>query len=364
MTTQIREQPGLAAVKAYVPGKPVEEVQRELGIVDVVKLASNENPLGSSPKALAAIQAALGRVNLYPDGQSYYLRRALAERFGVGIEQVAVGNGADGIIMGVCMAYLDEQSEVIASQTSFPVYDIYTHVMRARLIKTPLKDYGLDLEAMTAAITPRTKLVFVCNPNNPTGTIVTANEVETFMARVPAHVLVIFDEAYYEFVDADDYPETLRYVHEGRANVMVMRTFSKVYGLAGLRLGYALAPAEVLAPMNKVKEPFAVNLLAQAAGLAALEDGDFVRQSVAENRTGRLYLYGEFERLGLFYLRSHTNFVLLRIGTQAGVVAQKLLERGVVVRPCDGYDIPEFLRITVGSAEQNRRLVAALKETL
>jgi len=362
--THVKPQRGLDAIKPYVPGKPIEEVQREYGLKDVIKLASNENPLGTSPKALAALEEALPRLNSYPDGQSYYLRHVIAQHLGVKPEQVTVGNGADGLIMQTCMAYLDESSEAIVSQSSFPVYDIYTHVMRATLIKTPLKNYGLDLEAMAQAISDNTKLVFVCNPNNPTGTMVTADEVEAFMSRVPDHVLVVFDEAYYEFVDAGRFPDTLRYVRDGRQNVMTMRTFSKVYGLAGVRLGCAVAAPQVLAPLNLVKEPFAVNLLAQAAGIAALEDEAFLEASVATNHAGRLFLYGEFERLGLPYIESHTNFVLVKIGPQAGTVAQMLLERGIIVRPCAGYDLPDCLRITVGSQAQNTRLVEALEGVL
>jgi len=337
-------------------------VQREYGLTDVIKLASNENPLGTSPKALAAIENTLCKLNLYPDGQSYYLRQALAEYLGVDMAQVTVGNGADGIIMQTGMAYLDEHSELIVSQSSFPVYDIYTNIMRAKLIKTPLTDdYGLDLEAMADATSPRTKVVIICNPNNPTGTIVTADAVEAFMDRVPDHVLVVFDEAYYELVDSDVYPDTLRYVREGRENVLIMRTFSKVYGLAGIRLGYAIAMPETLAPINRVKEPFAVNLLAQAAGVAALEDQAFLKKTVAANHAGRLYLYAQFERLGLNYVRSHTNFILLELGPRADAVQQHLLEQGIIVRPCGGYDLCDFLRVTVGSQAQNERFIETLE---
>jgi len=364
MTTPIRPQRGLDPIKPYVPGKPIEEVQREYGLQDVIKLASNENPMGPSPKAVAAVKDALHLLNSYPDGQSYYLRRALASRLGVQPEQVTVGNGADGIIMQTCLAYLDDESEVIVSQSSFPVYDIYTHVMRARLIKTPARNYGLDLDAMASAITCKTKIIFVCNPNNPTGTMNTAAEVEALMEKAPDHVLVVFDEAYYEFVDSAEYPETLRYIHEGRKNVLIMRTYSKIYALAGIRLGYAVADPDILAPMHKIKEPFAVNLLAQVAGIAALEDDEYRKATVAANHAGRLFLYREFERLGLFCVRSHANFVLVRVGPQAGRIFQKLLEKGVIVRPCTGYDLPEFLRITVGAPAQNTRLIAALEDVM
>lgn len=362
MPLTVPPQPGVTQLKPYVPGKPVEEVQREYGLSDVIKLASNENPLGPSPRAIAAMQAALSGVNFYPDGASYTLTHALARYHEVTPAQVAVGNGEDGLIQELCLSFLDEESEVIVSRSSFPIYDTYTHIMRARLIKTPLREYGLDLEAMAAAITPRTKLIFVCNPNNPTGTIVTATEVEALLARVPETALVVFDEAYIHFVDSDAYPDTLPYVREGRPNVIVLRTFSKAYGLSGVRVGYGLGAPEVITLLNTVKEPFAVNALAQAAAVAALEDTDFVQQTLALTRAGRDYLYREFDRLGLRYLRSHTNFVLVEFGPQAPQVIQRLLERGVIVRPCAAYDLPTFARITVGTPEQNARLVKTLAE--
>jgi len=364
MSEHVEHQSGLNALKPYVPGTPIEEVQREYGLEDVIKLASNENPLGPSPKAVDAIQEALPKLNLYPDGQSYYLRQALAEFLDVDMDQLAVGNGADGIIMETCLAYLDQGDEVVVSASSFPVYDIYTHVMRAELVKTPLKGYGLDLEAMADAITERTKLVFVCNPNNPTGTIVTEDEVTAFMARVPDHALVIFDEAYYELVDDEAYPETLSYVRERRPNVMIMRTFSKVFGLAGVRLGYAIGSAEVLAPLRRVKEPFAVNLLAQAAGIAALEDQAFLRKTVETTQRERRFLTEGFAGLGLEVVPSQTNFMLVRFGGGALEVQEGLLRRGVIVRPCTGYDLPEFLRVTVGSRGQNERLLGAVADVV
>jgi histidinol-phosphate aminotransferase len=364
MTIPIKPQRGLDPIKPYVPGKPIEEVQREYGLQDVIKLASNENPMEPPQKTLAALQAALSRLNSYPDGQCYYLREALASRLGVKPEQVAVGNGADGIILQVCMAYLDNGDEVIVSGSSFPVYDIFTHAMRGRLVKTPAKNYGLDLDAMAQAITERTKLIFVCNPNNPTGTMNTAAEVAALMGRVPDRVLVIFDEAYFEFVDAPDYPDTMAYLREGRRNVLIMRTFSKIFALAGIRLGYAIADPDLLAPMMKIKEPFAVNLLAQVAGIAALDDEEYRKASVAANHAGRLFMYREFERLGLHFVRSHANFVLVRVGPQAGLVFQKLLAKGVIVRPCTGYDLPEFVRITVGNSSQNSRMIEALKTVM
>ena len=364
MSEDVKQQPGLDALKPYVPGTPIEEVQREYGLEGVIKLASNENPLGPSPRALEAIRDELKNLNLYPDGQSYRLRHALADHLGLEPDSVTVGSGADGIILQVCMAYLDEGSEVVVSESSFPVYDIYTHVMGARLMKTPLKGYGLDLKAMAGSVTSRTRVVFVCNPNNPTGTIVTEGEVNAFMDSMPDDVLVVFDEAYYELVDSDDFPDTLSYVRQGCRNVLVMRTFSKAYGLAGVRLGYGIGVPDVLGPLNRVKEPFAVNLLAQAAGIGALEDQDFLQRTVELTRVERRYLYGEFQDLGLEYVPSHTNFVLVKIGPRAGEVQTRLKREGIIVRPCGGYNLPHFLRITMGKRAQNRRLISALQAAL
>ncbi len=364
ITIQITPQPGVSRIQVYKPGRPIEEVQKQFGISEVIKLASNENPLGTSPKAVEAIRKAADQVHLYPDGKSAALSEALAQRFKVLPEQVAVGNGADGLIMELCMAYLDEHSEVVVSRSSFPMYDVFSNVMRAQMVKTPLKGYGLDLPAMARAITDRTRLVFVCNPNNPTGTVLPAADVDAFMKDVPEHVIVVFDEAYYEYAAAPDFPDTIEYVRRGAGNVVVLRTFSKAYGLAGLRVGYGFGSAALLAPLRLVKEPFAVNLLAQAAGLAALDDDDFCARSVAVNEEGKAYLYREFERLGLFYVPTSTNFILTQLGPRMLWLVDRLMEHGVIVRPGDAYDLPEFARITVGTVEQNRRLIQALEKLL
>jgi histidinol-phosphate aminotransferase len=364
MTSKVKPQPGLKNLRPYVPGTPIADVQRQFGLTDVIKLASNENPFGSSPIALEAIRQALPRLNQYPDSRSHELRQALAEAFQVDPDQLVIGNGADGVITQVCMAYLDENSDVIVSECSFPNYERYTHILRARLIKVPLQDYRLDLETMADKITGRTKVIFVCNPNNPTGTIVTAKEVGIFMERVPEQVLVVFDEAYYDLVASDEYPDTIAYIREGRENVILLRTFSKVYGLAGIRLGFGVAMPSVLAPLNQVKESFPVNQLAQVAGIAALQDREFLQRTVEANHASRLWLYRQFDRLGLSYLESHTNFVLVRIGPRALDVQQELVRRGVIVRPCDGYDLCDCLRVTVGTPEQDARLIDTLEAVL
>jgi histidinol-phosphate aminotransferase len=360
-----RPQRGLKGIKPYVPGKPIEEVERELGLQNVIKLASNENPLGVSPKALAAAERALRSANLYPDAASYDLRTAIGEHFGFPRDCVAVGNGADDLILQLAMSYLDEGDEVIVSRSSFPIYDVYVHAMRATMVKTPLTEQlGIDLPAMADAIGLRTKIAVVCNPNNPTGTMVAGDALDAFLRCVPDHVLVVIDEAYAEMADSQEFPDSLSYVREGRPNVVVLRTFSKVYGLAGIRLGYAFAVAEIVATMMRIKMVFNVSVLAQAAGIAALGDEEFLKKSVAANKTGRQQLCRAFDRLGLTYADSHTNFVLVRIGPDALTIQQELLHDGVIVRPCAGYDLPEHLRISIGTPEQNERLIQALSARL
>jgi len=365
MSKGIQQQRGLESIKPYVPGKPIEDVKREYGLDDVIKMASNENPLGVSPKALAAMKAALPKLNHYPDAASYDFRSALAEHFSVDMSQVAVGNGADDLILELSMAYLDEGDEVIVSRSSFPMYDIHAAAMRAHMVKTPLTQaLGIDLNALANAITERTKIVYVCNPNNPTGTIVHADEVDAFIQRVPEDVIIVLDEAYVEMVDSDSFPDSLSYVREGRGNVFVLRTFSKVYGLAGIRIGYGFTHPDIVSTLLKIKPPFNVNVLAQAAGIAALDDTEFVAQSVDANKAGRQMLCRELEEMGLSHAESHTNFLLIRIGPNAADVQQELLKRGVIVRPCGGYELPEFLRVSIGTADQNKRLITTLREVL
>lgn len=365
MSRGIHQQHGLDSIKPYVPGKPIEDVKREYGLDDIIKLASNENPLGVSPKALAAMEHSLKELNKYPDGAGYKLRTALATHFGVDMAHVAIGNGADDLIQELSMAYLEDGDEVVVSKSSFPMYDIYAAAMRAQVVKTPLTDdLGIDLDAMADAMTDRTKLVYVCNPNNPTGKIVSAHDVDAFIQRVPKNVLVILDEAYFEMVDSAEYPDSLAYVREGRSNIVVLRTFSKVYGLAGIRVGYGFSHPDVIRTLLRIKPPFNVNVLAQAAGIAALGDHEFVAKSVDGNREGRRFLMREFDRLDLTYAESHTNFVLVCIGANAADVQQRLLERGIIVRPCVGYDLPEYLRVSIGTTEQNERFIDTLREIL
>ena len=349
----------------YEPGRPIEEVARELGLADaagIIKLASNENALGPSPRALDAMRACAADMHIYPDGGSFYLRQAIAARLGVEACQVFMGHGSNEIIALLGHIYLDAHTNAVASQGAFIVYKLVAALYESRLIEAPMVQYGHDLEAMLAAITPQTRLVFVANPNNPTGTMVDGAAIDRFLDRVPPHVVTVFDEAYIELLPPERQPDVLKHVRAGR-DVIVLRTFSKTYGLAGLRIGYAVAPAAAVDLLNRVRQPFNVNAMAQAAALAALGDDDHVartRRMVAE---GLAQLGAGFDRLGLPYVPSHANFVLVRTGAGRQVCAA-LQQRKVIARPVDGYGLPDFLRVTVGTAAENERFLSALAGVL
>ncbi|MGI6037869.1 MAG: histidinol-phosphate transaminase [Limnochordia bacterium] len=350
-------------IKPYVPGKPIEEVQRELGLKDVIKLASNENPLGPSPGGLKAVEERIGSIHIYPDGSCFQLKDALSRHLQVDREQIMVGNGSDELLKMIGEAFLNPGDEVIMAQPSFSEYNYVARLMGAVEVVVPTKDYTHDLEAMADAITEKTKIIFVCNPNNPTGTIVKRREVEDFLQRVPDNVLVVFDEAYYEYVDDPDYPQTLEYIAAGR-NVITLRTFSKIYGLAGLRVGYGVATKEVAQLVDRVREPFNVNSLGQIAGVGALADTDFLQRSRQVNREGRDYLYQAFADLGLRYVPTQANFILVDVGQDSSDVFKKLLAQGVIVRSGDIFGLQTYLRVTIGKAEENERFINALKKVL
>jgi histidinol-phosphate aminotransferase len=350
-------------IKPYVPGKPVEEVERELGIRDVIKLASNENPLGPSPRAVEALRSAVGQVHFYPDGNCYYLKQALAAKLNQAPEEFMVGNGSDELLTLLAQAFLRPGEEIIMGDPSFSEYDFAAKIMGGEVIKVPLKNFTHDLKAMAEQVSPLTKMIFVCNPNNPTGTMVPQAEVTAFMKAVPEDVLVIFDEAYFEYVDDPHYPDSLQYVREGR-NAIVLRTFSKVYGLAGLRIGYGIAPEKIISAVNRVREPFNVNLLAQKAALAALEDVEFVERSKAMNREEKERLYGALAKLNLRYIPSQANFIFIDAGLDCQVLFKKLLLKGVIVRTGDIFGYPTFIRLTVGRPAENAKFLRCLQEVL
>ncbi len=349
----------IAGLQPYQPGKPIEEVERELGIAEAVKLASNENPLGPSPKAMEAARSALLDVHRYPDGSAYYLRNALAERLDVSPDQVVVGNGSNDLLVLLTQALLTPGDEAVVGEQAFVVYRLAVEAMGGRAVAVPLLDFTHDLPAMARAVTERTRLLFVANPNNPTGTMVRAKEVETFISEMPEHVVVVMDEAYVEYIEGEDFPDCLAAVRAGRP-VVVCRTFSKIYGLAGLRVGYAVAPEPLAAAINQVRPPFNVSRVAQAAALAALDDEAHVRASREANRAGMDYLTGGLEALGVDYLPSVANFLLVEVG-DGRTAYEALLRKGVVVRPMGGYGLATYVRVTVGTADENTRFLKAME---
>jgi histidinol-phosphate aminotransferase len=339
----------------YSPGKPVEELERELGIKGSIKLASNENPLGPSPKALAAIGGHLHSLNRYPDGAGFYLRQALSEKHGWPMEGIILGNGSNELLEIIVRTFLLPGEEAIYAEPSFVVYKMAAQAADRAGVAVPLKDGRHDLAAMADRCTPRTKLIFIANPNNPTGTMNAKGEMESLMKRVPEDTIVVVDEAYYEYVTDRDYPDTMGYLRDGR-RIVILRTFSKIYGLAGLRIGYGFASTEMVDLMNRVRQPFNTNSLAQTAALAALDDVAHVEGSVRVNEEGKKYLYGELDRLGIGYLPTQANFIYMDLKREARDVYERLLHEGVIVRPMS----PTHIRVTIGTKEENGRFIKAL----
>ncbi|MEE2809133.1 MAG: histidinol-phosphate transaminase [Verrucomicrobiota bacterium] len=346
----------------YEPGKPIEDVARELGIDpdDIIKLASNENPLGPSPKAVEVMKSTADQVNIYPDGGGWKLRNAIADKFSLSMDNVILGNGSNEIIEFIGHAFLSPGDQIIAAEHAFVVYKLMATLFGAETIEVPDPGFVHDLDSMADAITERTKEIFIANPNNPTGTLVTQDQIDRFMDRVPDRVIVVFDEAYYEFLDTP--PDTLKYVREGR-NVVVMRTFSKIQGLAGLRIGYGLAPSALASVLQKTRQPFNANHLAQEAALAALADEEHQFQTKSITDEGRRFLQESFEKMGLEYIPSYANFVLVKVG-DGDAVFDKLLRKGVIVRAMRSYKLPEWVRISIGTKKENHRCVELLKEAV
>ncbi|MDA0767929.1 MAG: histidinol-phosphate transaminase [Verrucomicrobia bacterium] len=347
---------------AYEPGKPVEETARELGLdpSQIIKLASNENPFGPSPLAKEAMTKALDEAHIYPDGGAWKLRNAIAEKYGVEMGNVVLGNGSNEIIELMCHCFLRPGAALIAAEHAFVVYKLMATLFGADYVEVPDPEFVHDLEAMADAITPETRLVFVANPNNPTGTLVGQEAIDRFVERLPEHVVAVFDEAYHEFLS--DAPDTVKYVREGR-NVVVMRTFSKAQGLAALRIGFGLAPKAIADVLHKARQPFNANAIAQAGALAAIEDEAHVRKTVENNEAGLAYYHEEFTKRGLQYVPSVANFVLVEVGDGDRVFAE-MLKKGVIVRAMRSYKLPGWVRISVGTPEQNRRCLVVLDEIL
>ena len=354
----------LQNLPVYQPGRPIEEVARELRLrlEDVIKLASNENPLGPSPSAMAAMEKALHNVHLYPDGNAFYLKRRLTEQLDVTPANLVLGNGSNEIIEFVSHALLDGSSEVVVSQYCFAIYPIMALMFGARPVVVPAKDHGHDLAALAAAITPRTRIVYVANPNNPTGTLASREAVLELIDAVPENVLLVMDEAYIEFLD--DPVDLLPVIRDGsHPNLILMRTFSKIHGLAGLRLGYGIGHPELISALEKVRQPFNINSMAQAAALAAIDDMEHTTRTRQANREGVKFLQQAFARAGLEFVPSHANFVLVKVGDGKGVF-EALQRQGIIVRPMAGYQLPEWIRISVGTSEENERCLRALEKVV
>ncbi len=352
--------PQLANLPVYQPGRPLEEVARELGLPlgGLIKLASNENPLGPSPKAVEAMQQTASQIHLYPDGNAFYLRNAMAERLGVDANQLIFGNGSNEIIEFVAHALLGPGTNIVVSQYCFAIYPIVAHLTGADCIAVPAKDYGHNLPAMREAITPDTRIVFVANPNNPTGTLASHEDVLALVDAVPEHTLLVMDEAYFEFLES---PLDLVPRLQEKPNLLLMRTFSKIYGLAGLRIGYGIGHPEFIAALEKVRQPFNLNAMAQAAALAAIDDTDHLEATRANNAAGLEFFEQTLSELNIETVASHANFILANVGDGASTF-QKLQERGVITRPMAGYQLPEWIRISIGTPAENERCLAALRE--
>ncbi len=360
--------PGVRGLQPYQPGKPIEELEREYGVKNVIKLASNENPLGPSPKALEAMQRVLGQVWLYPDGNGFALKQRLATHLDVPLNQLTLGNGSSDVLEFAVRAFVSPGDEVIFSEHCFAVYPILAQAVNARAVVTPAKAWGHDLDAMGAAITEQTRIVFIANPNNPTGTWLAGQALEAFLDAVPQRVLVLIDEAYFEYAShapmkAEGYPDAVRWIKRF-PNLIVARTFSKCYGLAGVRVGYGVSHPQVADLMNRVRPPFNVNSVALAAAEAALDDAEHLERTLALNVTGMAQLTAGFTALGLDYIPSVGNFVSVHLGQPGAVVYERLLREGIIVRPVANYGMPEYLRITVGLPEENERCLAALAKVL
>jgi histidinol-phosphate aminotransferase len=354
----IRPPEYVSAIKPYVPGKPIEELERELGIKNSVKLASNENPVGPSQKAINALKGSIESLNRYPDGGGYYLKKKLSGMLDVDEDELILGNGSNELIDIAVRTFLTPGDEAVMAKPSFVVYAMAVMAQGAKAIEIPLKDFRHDLESMADAVTEKTRMLFIANPNNPTGTINTKEEFDRLMQRLPDHVLVVVDEAYYEYVTNPEYADSVKHFRAGR-DVLILRTFSKIYGLAGLRIGYGIAKKDIINEMNKIREPFNANSLAQAAALGALDDREHLKYSREINEQGKRYLYSEFKSLGIEFVPTEANFIYIVINDSQAVY-EALLRQGVIVRPMG----PQAIRVTVGLPEENKRFIEALRTVI
>ncbi len=354
---------GIEDLIPYPPGKPIEELERELGITGSIKLASNENPLGPSPIAVNAIMDKASTLNRYPDGSGYYLKTMLSKKFGVPFEQIVLGNGSNEIIELIIRTFLSPAEHVVQAFPTFLVYEKIVKGAGCRIISVPLSDFRIDLNRMAEAITPETKIVFICNPNNPTGSVLRMDEMRDFLDRIPKDIIVALDEAYIEFVSDEKAANGLDLLSDYPL-LFVLRTFSKLYGLAGLRIGYGFASEKLVDYMNRVRQPFNAGTLAQAAATAALADVEFVFRTLKLVREGLRYLYNELDDMGLEYIPTQTNFFLIKVPDSGKKVFERMLKQGVIIRAMDAYGLPDYIRINAGLPEENERFIKTLKKVL
>jgi len=360
---QLLANEAIRSLHPYLPGKPISELERELGITNIIKLASNENPLGCSPIAKESIMNELAEISRYPDANGYYLKEAIANIHAIQIDQLTLGNGSNDVLNLIARTFAGPGSEVIFSQHAFVVYPIAAKVVGADAVVVAAKNFGHDLEAMANAITEKTRLIFIANPNNPTGTCLYKDELKKFMQSVPENVIVVMDEAYYEYVEDDNYPQTLTWL-ELFPNMIITRTFSKAYGLAGARIGYSVSHRDIAGLLNRIREPFNVNSFAMAAATTAIKDNQFLEQAVNLNKEGMNFLIKQLQELELTYIPSKGNFITVNMGSDAAPYYQKLLHQGVIVRPVANYQMPNHLRVSIGLMEENTRFIDALKMVL
>lgn len=361
--SELKPNQNIAQLKPYVPGKPIAELMREYGLDDIIKLASNENPLGVSPQVKQAIVDIASEVNFYPDGNSFELKQALSEFYALAPSQIVLGNGSNDVLDLIARTFLSSDKEAIFSEYAFAVYPIVTQLVDSKAVVVPAINYGHDLQGMIDAITDKTAVIFVANPNNPTGTLLKTEAIEAFLAQVPKHIIVVLDEAYAEYLlDNADYPQGLDYLND-YPNLIVTRTFSKIYGISGLRVGYGMASEQIIDWLNRARQPFNVNLVAQTAAIAALNDQAYVNQSIETNTLGLEQIYQGLDALDINYIDSYANFVTFEVDNAAELY-EKLLQAGVIVRPLAGYNMPNFLRVTIGDEAQNARFIVALTKSL
>jgi histidinol-phosphate aminotransferase len=361
--TELNYRKTLEGILPYQPGKPIDDVKRELGLSKVIKLASNENPLGCSLKAVEAVTACMMTPSLYPDGNCTELRNALSSKLNVKPEQLIFGAGSNEIVAFLGETFINPGDESVMAVPSFPWYETAVKMMDGIAIEIPLKNHTHDLETMKSKINDRTKIVWLCNPNNPTGTMYTAKEQDEFLKSVPSNVVVVLDEAYCEYVGNKDYPNSVPLL-EKYPNVIILRTFSKVYGLASLRIGYGIANVEMISYLNRIRPPFNVNAAAQVAALASINDSDFVSKTVENNNAGKEFLYSSFKDMGLDYIPTECNFIMVDTKKDSIEIFNKLLAKGVIVRPGKGFRMPTWQRVTIGTPEENTEFISALKEVL